>query len=322
MTSRRPPRRCWRSSVVVLLTLCAAGCVERALDATNAVDAAAPDLARQLDLGSEIDLASHDLAGCSVHSYVPIGLSSLSTLGETYTFFPTAAVRALLTFPVRTGCDIPADIDLVITPGTTTIIEVHAHLWRGEVGCGPIQQVVRDITVPASQIGSPSTIIVRDGETTIPIAIAMHAVSMTSSCASSQLGDLCYNDCDCTSAADALCLFDGSLHHCALFCHDDAQCRNDAMTLCLTSTTFECLPSQVCRTAADCAFGESVENCACTPSHSSPGGLCACDADCASGALCDGGACVRPCSGPHTCADYGDGEGGSLCMAGRCVQLI
>jgi len=304
----------------LLLLALWAGCSARPLD-PGAADLASVDATSP---------ANQDLAICGnrhVRTHVP--LVTLATLDGKSSFPMGAALRLLVSFPLRERCDVAADI--VVEPlvgGTTMGLDVSAYTWLGTSGCDATTLVTRVVTIPSNLIVG-SEIVLRDSKSVNGLSLTLSALAGPSpACNPGGIGSLCKADCDCGGdIPGTLCLVgtDG-FYRCGLPCHSDTQCRDLAPNAgCDNATTWSCgILSRCINSDEDCEFGERAEQCRCTrPRSTSQLGRCGCDAECPAGSLClEGGYCARTCTGPDTCADTCSGPSCEVCIDGLCSYVL
>jgi hypothetical protein len=309
------------SRAVLAAALILVGCAERALPNPDARDLGGVDLA-------VLDAASSDLASCgNQHTRTKVTPITIAPLDGIGTLQPGAAARVLVTFPYRSGCDRPGDLEVAVMQGNaTTSVAITAYDWIGTKGCSSTKLEVRELSIPSAQLGGNPRIVFQSTTPDGPGTTLQGAFGPMPSCTQRDLGDACQADCQCSGAEPlALCLIgsDG-ISRCGVPCHSDTQCRGTGTPYCAGDSRYACTEAQACRAASECHLGEHVEGCLCTRERVTAGGLCGCDAQCADGALCTSeGFCARICTGDRTCADpICGGEGCEFCSSGLCVQTV
>ncbi len=290
---------------------------------------------RPFELDDDAGMPVRDLAGidfgpdmtqnvCRVHQREFVNIASFAPLDDSPQL--GRAIRVRVDIPLRETCDQLADVSTVVQIGNATdFVVITARAWKGSGPCGMIRTVSRAITISdfPGPLSNPR-IVVRDGAPGGMAELTISPSMSTGSCGS--VPAMCTLDCHCGApAATTRCLTGVCLTPCSedVDCPAMSQCQNFLPS----SARFACLftpPSPCCPNG--CLFGQSCQNCRCTPLPANNGKTCGCDRDCAVNEICAdrveiGGdpitpTCFIPCVTPRDCPPLLE-----ACVSGRCHPL-
>jgi hypothetical protein len=319
-----------RSVGWALLVLSAAGCGSDGLG-DGGIDATIADLSTRLsDLATAPPIDSGNL--CATFALAPWPVSSLTAVDGNGNLRHGRAIRILVDNEGGQGCDVPADLEVTVTPdpNKTDSVSVQAREWRAaqsEPCTGLGFEVQKVITVGDSDGLTNSALKVQDlSSKGIVQYFAVEYVGMPGpnpDCTAAALAAACTLDCQCAAADPrARCIPtgpDGGV--CAISCSVDVDCPDDLPYCELPSVG----PKYVCsatRALPGCSSGpmclpgtmcDAMTN-RCVPVEGVLDGACFCSGDCLVGRLCTNQKrCVDPCATIRDCP-----TGATACTGGFC----
>lgn len=318
--------------------LALAGAARDATPGAPIVDAAADSGDAPLDAPSDIPVDTLEAAPdappeesgiCIESRLVAVPVTSIELLEAPLFIDQVMALRVLVEFPYRAGCEHPGPVTVDVLPGNATdLVSITAHVWQsddpGPCLAGNAQRML--VLSDHPWISSPHLVVMDAAPGgTIKIDVGV-AGAGSSDCSPRTPGQPCARDCQCeATTSSARCVPTAqSAGICAVPCNDNENCPEPTHTCSVapTSTTppWCCVgASDFCVTGDNCTFGRRCIDGRCRLAQDVDPRPCACGAECGLGQVCDGasGRCATPCTADATCPGIGGVQ--TSCVDGSCA---